>query len=208
MTSVSWQPLAARYPQVRVVRHDIVAEELPAPRRRPFDVAHARLVLGHLPQRDDVLAKMVAGLVPGGRVLIEDLDWGSYGPALPNPAAEATIAAVTRFLRGAGFDPYFGRRLPTLMRGLGLSEVDAEGLVLTLRGASLSLEPMYRQTFERVAPRLLAAGLLTAEDADAVHARFDDPAYDMVTQTMMAVWGRRPCRPVRLPSFLGNLTGR
>ncbi|GAA2573776.1 methyltransferase domain-containing protein [Actinomadura fulvescens] len=183
------ESLADKYPQLDVVRNDAVNEELPA---GPYDVAHARLLLGHLPQREDVLRKMADALVPGGAVLVEDFDWGSYGPALPNEAAAEAIGVVSDFLRAVGFDTAFGRRLPTLMRRIGLAEVDAEGLVLTLRGATFPLEPMYRQTFDRLLPMLIDGGQMTAESARALHERFDDPEHDMVTQTLMSVWGRRP----------------
>ncbi|KAB2342452.1 class I SAM-dependent methyltransferase [Actinomadura rudentiformis] len=183
------EPLADKYPQLDVVRNDAVNEELPA---GPYDVAHARLLLGHLPQREQVLRKMVEGLVPGGAVLVEDFDWGSYGPALPNEAAEKAIGAVSDFLRAVGFDTAFGRRLPTLMRSIGLRDVDAEGIVLSLRGATFPLEPMYRQTFDRLLPTLIEQGHMTAGEAEALHARFDDPEHDMLTQTLMSVWGHRP----------------
>lgn len=181
-------PLPQDFPQVRVRRLDVVRDEL----SDGFDVVHARLLLGHLPEREQVLAKMAASLVPGGGMLVEDFDWGSYGPCLPNPEAVEAITAVTRFLTAAGFDSGFGRRLPGLLRGLGLTRVDAEGLVLSLRGETFPLEPMFRQTFDRILPRMTEAGLMTAEGAKALHERFDDPAYDMLTQTLMSVWGHRP----------------
>lgn len=183
------EPLAAQYPNVRVVRQDVVAQDLPGD---GFDAAHARLLLGHLPQREEVLARMVAALRPGGGLLAEDFDWGSYGPAEPNPAAQDAIDAVSDLARSFGFDTAFGRRLPGAMRRAGLVDVDAEGLVLTLRGVTFPLEPMFRQTFERLLPHLIESGRMSRDDAAALHRRFDDPEYDMCTQTLMSVWGRRP----------------
>lgn len=182
------EPIARRYPNVRLIRADITAGELPG----GFDIAHARLLLGHLPKREQVLGALAAALRPGGGLLVEDFDWGSYGPAEPNPAAGKAIAAVTAYLHSAGFDTSFGRRLPGVMRAAGLEGVDAEGLVLTLRGATFPLEPMFRQTFDRLLPGLVDSGRLTTGDADALHRRFDDPSHDMCTQTLMSVWGRRP----------------
>jgi hypothetical protein len=78
------------------------------------------------------------------------------------------------------------------MRRAGLVDVDAEGLVLTLRGATFPLEPMFRQTFDRLLPHLIAGGQMSEDDAAALHQRFDDLEYDMCTQTLMSVWGRRP----------------
>jgi hypothetical protein len=40
-------------------------------------------VLGHIPARDDVLRTLVAALEPGGRLLVEDVDFGApTAPAL------------------------------------------------------------------------------------------------------------------------------
>ena len=44
------------------------------PRAGPFDLVHARLVLVHVPERDEALATMVATLRPGGVMLVEDAD--------------------------------------------------------------------------------------------------------------------------------------
>lgn len=183
------EPLAAQYPNVRVFRQDIVTEDLPG---GGYDAAHARLLLGHLPRREEVVAKLGAALRPGGGLLVEDFDFGSYGPAEANEAAAKAIATVAAFVRSIGFDTSFGRRLPGVMRRAGLVDVDAEGLVLTLRGATFPLEPMYRQTFDKLLPALIAAGQMTEQEAADVHARFDDPEHDMCTQTLMSVWGRRP----------------
>jgi len=182
-------PLAEHYPNVRVVQQDVVTQDLPG---GGFDAAHARLLLGHLPQREAVLAKLADALRPGGGLLVEDFDWGSYGPAEPNPSAEKAIEAVSDLARSFGFDTAFGRRLPGVMRRAGLVDVDAEGLVLTLRGATFPLEPMFRQTFDRLLPHLIAGGQMSEDDAAALHQRFDDLEYDMCTQTLMSVWGRRP----------------
>jgi len=49
-------------PNLRVQRHDVTADELPA---GSFDLVYCRLVLAHLPQRQAVLRKLLASLRPG-----------------------------------------------------------------------------------------------------------------------------------------------
>jgi SAM-dependent methyltransferase len=56
---------------VEVRRHDVATDEPPD---RGFDLVHTRLVLVHVPQRDEALRRMVAALRPGGWLLIEDFD--------------------------------------------------------------------------------------------------------------------------------------
>ena len=57
---------------VKVLRPDITdASDLPS---RTFDLAHARLVLIHIPEREKALSNMVSTLKPGGWVMVEDFD--------------------------------------------------------------------------------------------------------------------------------------
>ncbi|HLL49805.1 MAG TPA: class I SAM-dependent methyltransferase, partial [Thermomicrobiales bacterium] len=53
-------------PNVEVRQHNVVTEPLP---EGAFDLVHARAVLEHLPQREQVLERMVAALKPGGWLL-------------------------------------------------------------------------------------------------------------------------------------------
>jgi len=50
-----------RLPNVEVLRHNIVTDALPA---GVFYLVHSRLVLLHLPERDQALRRMVAALKP------------------------------------------------------------------------------------------------------------------------------------------------
>ena len=49
--------------ELEVARHDVTADAIPAAR---YDLIHARLVLSHLPQRGDVMVRLVRALWPGG----------------------------------------------------------------------------------------------------------------------------------------------
>ncbi|HET9608026.1 MAG TPA: hypothetical protein VFP06_00375 [Acidimicrobiales bacterium] len=94
------------------------------------DLVHARLVLEHLPQRDAVVAKLVAALRPGGWLVIDDYDLCTIGVVDPPHAAwSATADATVAVLRAAGVDPYYGSKLLGVLRSAGLVDVDAEGLV-------------------------------------------------------------------------------
>src|SRR5215469_12728993 len=54
---------AGSLPNLEVIQHDIVTDPLPG---GAFDLIHARLVLVQLPARNQVLARLVAALKPGG----------------------------------------------------------------------------------------------------------------------------------------------
>src|SRR5437660_2524817 len=54
---------------VSVVRHDVAVDPPPG---EGFDLVHARLVLEHLPEREEVLERLASWLAPGGWLLVED----------------------------------------------------------------------------------------------------------------------------------------
>lgn len=58
---------------IEVRRHDLARDPVPG---GGFDLVHARLVLVHVPERERVLAAMIAALRPGGWILIEEPDPG------------------------------------------------------------------------------------------------------------------------------------
>ena len=53
--------------------------------RSPFDLAHERLVLMHIPEREAALRSMVASVRPGGWLLVEDFDSDIAPEAFPAP---------------------------------------------------------------------------------------------------------------------------
>ncbi|MGW4365655.1 methyltransferase [Nocardia takedensis] len=182
-------PLAERYPQLTVAHHNVVTEELPVD---DFDFVHTRLLVAHLPEREAVIAKMAAATKPGGWLLIEDADSGSRGVAYPDEVFEKALRASYVFLDEADYDSLTGRRLPILLRGNGLADVDAFGTTLTIRGNGATLARWYKHTFLRYRERFLARGLLSAQEIDYAAAKYDDPDFDMLAHTMVSAWGRRP----------------
>ena len=81
----SWLTAAgAAIDQVRVLRHDVGAEDPPA---TDLDLVHARLVLIHVPHRDAALASMIDALRPGDRLLLEEADPGLQPLICPDDRA-------------------------------------------------------------------------------------------------------------------------
>jgi SAM-dependent methyltransferase len=183
------RPLADRYENLEVREHNVVTDPLP---RDAFDLVHTRLLVAHLPQRVDVIAKMAVAAKPGGLLMIEDFDSASFGPAYPSEASEKVRQAAMSFLAANGYDGFTGRRLPGWLRQAGLVDVDAAGSVLTLRGSSTSLPQMYLAMFRQTRQRMVEMGVLSEADADGLERRYGDPEYDSLAHTMMTVWGRRP----------------
>src|SRR4051812_47922046 len=125
------EPLAG--PEVEVRRHDCTTEPLP---KDAFDLIHTRLVLEHLPSRDDVLDRLVAAVRPGGWIVVEDYDWTGYGFDPAGELDRELAEGILGFMALAGYDRGYGRRLPSALEDRGLAGVVAEGASARSRPAS------------------------------------------------------------------------
>jgi SAM-dependent methyltransferase len=173
---------------LEVRTHDIGADDL---EEGAFDLVHSRMVLQHVPARDEALKRMVRALAPGGVLLEEDMDCASlvaHGPGAD--LFERCVPPLITVLEAAGYDPDFGRRLPTALRTQGLADVAAEGRVPVGIGNDAAAA-MWRMSVERCRPALVAQGVLTDGEIDEVLAVHDDENFAFLYPMIVAAWGRR-----------------
>ena len=71
------------------VRHDVVHDPIPT---AEYDLVHARLVLVHLPEREEVLRALARSLRPSGSVLIEDFDFVVQDGWEPDDARRSVVS--------------------------------------------------------------------------------------------------------------------
>jgi SAM-dependent methyltransferase len=181
---------------LHVLRHDIIADELP---EESFDLIHARLLLEHLPSRDVLLKKLVSALRPGGWIVVEDLDWGplfakpSLGfvhPASIQKTSQRVARRPVQVMEAAGYDAMYGRRLPGELLECGLVDVHAEARDRLMWGGSPEAE-MRRWTLERVRPAMTAKGGISARALNQELANLANPSNAWRGLLLVAVWGRR-----------------
>ena len=176
---------------VEIRQHNIVTDPLPD---SSFDLIHIRLVLIHIAEREQVLARLVAALKPGGWLVEEEFDSASLLPdphLFPGELPLDTQKAAMRVLDDRGVDRRWGRRLFAQMRGLGLQSVQAEAHLSIWHGGSPGAALM-RVNFDQLRSAILEAGYVTPQQFDADTARLDDPAFFGPSSTMWTVRGRRP----------------
>jgi SAM-dependent methyltransferase len=178
---------------LRVLRHDVGTQDPPA---TGLDLVHARLVLTHVPRRQEALRAMVAALRPGGWLLVEDADPGlqpllcpdDYGPA--QHLANRLRDGFRALMADRGADLAFGRTLPRLLREHGLVEVAADASFPISSPACAALE---RATVEQIRDRLVGAGIATDTEIDR---HLDNIAAgrlpELATSPMISAWARRP----------------
>lgn len=173
-------------PNLSVRSLDVTREDLPA---GAFDLVHARHLLMHLPERLEVLDRLVRCLTPGGWLLLEE------GDAFPMEGLAAGVDArlwawYIDALARAGVDSEWARRLPSLLDAAGVVDVAAEADVPLYRGGSPTAE-MVRLCFSQVAERdALDDG--TRVLVDEFCAALADPGRWFTYYAAVAAWGRAP----------------
>ena len=181
-------------PNLEVLRHDITRDALPD---RTFDLIHARLVLVHLEQWEQVLERLMAALKPGGWLVAEEFDSDSLPPdpvASDGEVLLKTYLAVARLMTDRGFDRRFGRRLFARMRANGFTSVGAEARLEMLRRDSAGVS-LSRANYRQLREQMIDASYVTAEEVDADLARLDDEDFMMPSSILWSVWGQRPDAP-------------
>ena len=157
-----------------------------------FDLVHARAFLEHVHQREAVLDAMLAALKPGGRILVEDGDWGLYElQEIPEPFRTLSLGAMQYAVETMGMDPYAGRWLLPALKRRKVAECDGAGTVWTLHGGTPSAE-WYVSGLARARDALVAAGVTDAETADAAIAQAREPDFAILGPVSLAAWGRKP----------------
>lgn len=180
-------------PAVEVRRHDVARDEPPG---GAFDLVHARLVLVHVPDRDEALRRMVRALRPGGVLLVEDFDVAAQPYACLDPQrpdehrANRIRAAFVSMLAQRGVDLEYGRKLPRLLRAACLVDVGAD--------ASFPVAHPGGPALEIANVRQVRGGLTAHVDAEEIDAHLDAVAaggLDIATPPLISAWGRRAPAP-------------
>jgi len=191
VTDIDTQFLERRtLPNVEVLCHDITRDPLPA---GAFDLIHTRLVLIHLPERDDVLRRLVAALKPGGWLVCEEFDGASMPPDPSNVPGEVrlkTLDAMARLNEANGGVRRYGRLLFGRFRDLGLVERGAEGHILVALPGS-DLAALFQASYEKRRDAMVSAGYITGDEFDRDLARMKAPDFMMPSPVMWSAWGRR-----------------
>jgi SAM-dependent methyltransferase len=178
------EPLACEAIEVRCV--DVRTDELPP---SEFDLVHARLVLEHLTDRRQILDRLAATLRPGGWIVVEDYDWSCFGLEGQDPGIGDVAETIIGFMERAGFERDYGRRVVADLEDAGFTDVRGEGRARMITSDDPGFD-FFRLSFESLRGAIVDAGVLSAEDADAVAAGFGENIR-LLTPLMIAGIGRR-----------------
>lgn len=177
---------------VRIVEADALASGLDG---ETFDLVHERLVMVNVPERQRLLSEMLSLTAPGGTIALEDIDNVSW---LCEPEHDSWVALIRIFhdvFRAGGGDPFIGRRLPALMRGAGVLDIQT-------RVQAVMAEPgQYRRThlvslLESIKGKAFAMGRMDEREFDAHRSalleHLADPNTVVIDKLLVQCWGRKP----------------
>jgi SAM-dependent methyltransferase len=180
-------------PNVKVARHDVVVDDLPA---GEFDLVHARLVLLHLPERHKALANIFTAMKPGGWLLLDEFDC-SYLPVLAAPD-EASARLFTKISAGVhqlvddrGGDQRWGIHAFGAMRDAGFVDCSMTSFSESWLGGSAAIG-LHRANTVQVRGELESKGLATEAEIEEFLTLLDDPALAVSSYPLFSTWGRRP----------------
>jgi SAM-dependent methyltransferase len=177
------------YENLEVRRHDIRTEGLP---KGEFDLAHARLVLIHLPDREVALRRIIDALKPGGWIVVEEFDALTF---LPDPAVSPgevnmrVRQAFVEALTARGVDLHCGRLLAHELKANGLVQIGVEATA-SLWGGKSSGTRLMRLHFEEMREAMVSSGLISPVEFDADLKRIDQEDFLMPSPMMWTAWGQ------------------
>jgi hypothetical protein len=193
VTATDIQPREVpEHPQLTVLQHDVVTDPIPG----TYEFIHARLVLGHLPQRRQVLTRLIDALTPGGVILIEEWWTATTNLVVQAPDEEAAeiytafTQATEKIWSSSASRSDWARKVHPAMIEDGLVDVhtDVHGQAWT--GGSPGCR-LLQATTSQIQSRLLDLGC-TEGFLGQVHTLLDDPRLVLTGHLICSTSGRKP----------------
>jgi hypothetical protein len=181
-----------RLGNVTVLQADVMASGL---QDCSFDFAHERLVMVNMSSPGTLLARLVDLIRPGGTVAVEEIDNASWCCQPPHPSWDTLLQTFHDAFRSTGGDVFIGRRLPELLRAVGLEDVQYKVHVdVAMQGGHRRkhLLALIDSLREQITTRdlLTEEELLRHEQALARH--LDNPDTVVIDKLLVQAWGRKP----------------
>jgi SAM-dependent methyltransferase len=156
-----------------------------------FDLVHARYLIAPLGRGREQVASHRRLVRPGGSVVLEEWDLGSWHFNPPAPAAERLIRLLSEIFAALGGEA--GRGLPELLREIGVDEPEIDARVIALESGHpyLRLPLQFSVALESRLLETLSEDELASLRRD-VEDELAQPGRWGTTFTVIQSWGRRP----------------
>lgn len=170
---------------------ELVADDLFDSRLEPesFDLVHARYLIAPLGRDREQVASHRRLLRPGGALVLEEWDLGSWHFNPSAPAAERLIRLLFESFAVRGGEA--GRRLPELLREAGVEEPEVEAQVVALNPGHpyLRLPLQFSVALESQLLETLSEAELASLRREA-EGELEEPGRWGTSFTLIQCWGR------------------
>jgi len=170
-----------------VWKHDIAIDPLP---ESHYDLIHARWLLYHVSDPANVCRRLVRALRPGGKVVIEDVDFFPLAAAHSRPFADAMLAIAAAVGDPAGHGGVWAAQtLPQLFEAQPVDlamtiEVDV------LRGGT-AMARFWQLTGCQMRAKVERTGSIEMRTFDHVLEALGDPAFWSISTAHVALTGQK-----------------
>ena len=164
----------------------------------PFDAIVERLLLFHLPDREEVLRRQLDALRPGGTMVLIEFDCGSIRAEPEASLVESVRIWIEAAFRSAGADPRIGAQAAQLLRRAGFADVSTFGVQRYFAPDDPVGPALCAAVTRTLAPQIVAQGIATEEELglDTLQERIAEEvaARDAVilAPAVAGAWGARP----------------
>ena len=169
---------------------ELVVDDLFESKLEPqsFDLVHARFQIAPLGRGREQVASHGRLVKPGGRLVLEEWDFGSWHFNPPAPAAEQLIRFLYEIFAALGGEA--GREVPALLRGSGMADPEIAAHVVALEPGHpyLRLPLQFSVALEARLLKLMSADELASLRRTA-EAELADPGRWGTTFTLIQGWG-------------------
>jgi len=153
-----------------------------------FDLVHTRWTLMHIPEREEVLLRLIDSLKPGGTLFLEEPDIFPV-VGLDRTGWHDVMMRAFDIVASRGSHMEWGRHLPHKLMSLGLADVRAESDFPYFQGGS-ELAAFWKISWGRLRDGVAATGGDVAP-WDRELAELDDPSRLFVAPMTVAVTARK-----------------
>lgn len=163
-----------------------------------FDAIVERLLLFHLPDREEVLRRQLDALRPGGTMVLIEFDCGAMRSEPEVPLVDSVRVWIEAAFRSAGADPRIGARAGQLLRRAGFADVSTFGVVSYFATEDPMGPRLCAGVTRSLAPQIIAQGIADEAELglDTLEERIVEQviARDAVTMppAVAGAWGTRP----------------
>ena len=164
----------------------------------PFDAVVARLLLFHLPDRQEVLRRQLDALRPGGKMVLVEFDIGALRTEPDAPLVASAKRWMEAAFRAAGADPRTGARAGELLRRAGFADVQTFGIQAYLAPTDPVGSLLCAGVVRSLAPKILAEGIADEAELglDTLQERIAAQVAELdavvLLPAVVGAWGTRP----------------